>query len=208
MPLKLISPGGGSVILSAPSTGSTYTLTVPAVTANVVTTGDANTITSGMIASGAITQASLASGLSTTGPAFSVTRGTNQNATNGGWTKINFNSEEYDTASCYDNSTNYRFTPNVAGYYQITVQVNVSFTSGAASTLIAAMYKNGSLAAQNYVTCAAIINTYGSSVTKLIYLNGSTDYIEGYVYQNNGGDRAIIAGSNASYMDGHLARAA
>lgn len=54
MPLKLISPGGGSVILSAPTTGSTYTLTTPAVTANLVTTGDSATITNSMLGASSV----------------------------------------------------------------------------------------------------------------------------------------------------------
>ena len=32
-------------------------------------------------------------------------------------TKIQFNTEVFDTDSCYDNTTNYRFTPTVAGKY-------------------------------------------------------------------------------------------
>lgn len=57
MPLKLISSGGGSVILSAPTTGSTYTLTVPAATANIIT--DAATINSTMLASNSVTSTQL-----------------------------------------------------------------------------------------------------------------------------------------------------
>ena len=197
MPIRLLTSGGGTTTIQPTTSASSVTLTIPSVNANVVTTGD----------TASVTQAMLGSGLAGTGPAFSVYRNSAQNATTGTYTKINFEIEEFDTASCYDNSTNYRFTPNVSGYYLITVQVNVSYTSAIASTLIAAIYKNGSVVARNYVTCASVVNTYGSSVTKLIYLNGSTDFIEGYVYQNNGGDRAIATGVS-TYMTGFLARAA
>lgn len=60
MPLKLISPGGGSAIISPTSSASNYTLTVPAVTANVVT-DTANSVTSSMITSGSVTSSQLAS---------------------------------------------------------------------------------------------------------------------------------------------------
>ena len=33
-------------------------------------------------------------------------------------TKIVFNAKEFDTANAFDSTTNYRFTPQVAGYYQ------------------------------------------------------------------------------------------
>lgn len=58
MPLKLISPGGGSVILSSPTTASTYTLTVPAVTANVIT-DTADSVTNSMILNGSVTTAKI-----------------------------------------------------------------------------------------------------------------------------------------------------
>ncbi len=61
MPLKLLSPGGGSVLLQANTTSLDYTLTVPAVTANVVTTGDSNTITSGMLSANSVTSTQLSS---------------------------------------------------------------------------------------------------------------------------------------------------
>ncbi len=34
-------------------------------------------------------------------------------------TKVQFNTETLDTDNCYDNSTNYRFTPTVAGKYYV-----------------------------------------------------------------------------------------
>lgn len=51
MPLKLISTGGGSVILEANNTGSNYTVNVPAVNGTAVTTGDSGTVTYPMLSS-------------------------------------------------------------------------------------------------------------------------------------------------------------
>ena len=55
----------------------------------------------------------------TAAPAFSAYQSTGQTLSSSTWTKIQLQTEEFDTASCYDNATNYRFTPNVAGYYQV-----------------------------------------------------------------------------------------
>lgn len=55
MPIKLISGSGGSLTVTPAPTASNYTLTVPAVTANVVTTGDTSTITPSMLSTGAPT---------------------------------------------------------------------------------------------------------------------------------------------------------
>ena len=55
------------------------------------------------------------------GPAFYVARDTVQSISNTTWSKIDLfttNSSGFDTNGCWNNS-NSRFTPNVAGYYQI-----------------------------------------------------------------------------------------
>jgi len=49
MPLKLNSSGGGSVTLDTPSTASTFTLTVPAITGTAVVTGSSATVTPTML---------------------------------------------------------------------------------------------------------------------------------------------------------------
>jgi hypothetical protein len=59
MPIKLISPGGGSVSIDVPSTANTFTLTAPARTANLVTTGDTSTVSEAMLASAAVTPTKL-----------------------------------------------------------------------------------------------------------------------------------------------------
>ena len=42
----------------------------------------------------------------TGGPAFSAYRSTNQSLSGQTWTKVQFDTKEFDTASCYDNVTN------------------------------------------------------------------------------------------------------
>lgn len=119
MPIKLITTGGGSVTLDANSTASNYTLTAPARSGNIITSADSNTVTQGM----------LASGVAATGPAFSAYPSAQQNpVTVNTWVKVTLNAEEYDTANCFDSTTNYRFTPNVAGYYHLTG--NINFNNG------------------------------------------------------------------------------
>ena len=43
----------------------------------------------------------------------------NTNITDDTYTKMTFSTEVFDSDSTYDNSTNYRFTPAVAGKYMI-----------------------------------------------------------------------------------------
>jgi hypothetical protein len=53
MSLVLQSSGGGSVTIAEPTTASDFTQNLPAVSGNIVTTGDSGTITQGMLATAA-----------------------------------------------------------------------------------------------------------------------------------------------------------
>ena len=111
------------------------------------------------------------------GPAFSAYANGGTSITGGAFTKIPCNVEEFDTNSNYDNATDYRFTPTVAGYYQVNAQVMI--TSAVTSRMVPIIYKNG--AAFRYGNDMNVTQ-YSSSVSTLVYMNGTTDYIELYVY--------------------------
>jgi hypothetical protein len=194
MPLKLNSSGGGSVTLDTPSTASTYTLTVPAITGTAVVTGSSGTVSQGM----------LASGVAGNGPAFSAVPNATQSIANQTFTKLTFADEEYDTASCYNNATNYRFTPNIAGYYLVTIKADIPSSVAAAYIYI---YKNGSAYRVNNIN--DVSNTISAvSITSYLYLNGSTDYIEAYLWQSSGGAVNVSSGGVNNYFQASLVRAA
>lgn len=190
MPLKLNSAGGGSVTFDVPSTASNFTLTAPAVTGNVITSADSNTVTQTMISRSAF--------YGGFGPAFSAAIASNQTVTAATITKCVLSSEEFDTNSCFDPTTNYRFTPNVAGYYQINASI---YVAAAVTTIFCYIYKNGSLYAYGNRNDVAS-GSYGSVLPALIYMNGSTDYLEMYGYSSS---TIFAAGSR---MSGFLARPA
>jgi len=135
-------------------------------------------------------------------PAFSAYSTAGQSVSNGVFTKIQLNAEEFDTNNNFDSTTNYRFTPTVSGYYFLNGQVEVS-GAGAGET-VAAIYKNGSVAKSGIDITATV---YGATVSGLIYLNGSTDYVELYVYVP--ATRNLInSGAQYNYFQGFLARSA
>ncbi len=109
----------------------------------------------------------------TTGPTFRAFRGTSsQTVSANSWNKVQFNTESWDTDNAFDSTTNYRFTPQKAGYY--TVNVNIGCTNQA----IVSIWKNGA----EYLTAGWASGGSYMSTGGLVYLNGSTDYIEGYVW--------------------------
>ena len=186
---KLILNGAtsGSITLESPAVSGSNTLSLPANTGTVITTG---------------------STFAGTGPAFSAKQSANQTLTSGVNTKVQFNTEIFDTNTNYDNTTNYRFTPTVDGYYQVTssIQIEGAVTGG---TLLF-LYKNGSV----YNTLA--YNNNGNLINPvatgscLVYVNGSTDYLEIYVAQSSSGSLTLygtaVGGDNQ--FSAFLARSA
>jgi len=167
-------------------------------------TGTITGITAGGLPDAIITQSELATGVAGTGPAFSAYLGSNQTPSNATYTKVQINTESFDTASCFDTAT-YRFTPNVAGYYQIQAACRISGTS--VSTDVWAIYKNGGNVAElNIATSPASFDN--RVVSSLISMNGTTDYVEFYCYINASGSQTFNAGSNVTWFQGYLVRAA
>ncbi len=114
------------------------------------------------------------------GPAFGAYRsGSNQSFSSSTWTKAQFNAEYFDTDNCYDSTTNYRFTPTKAGLYQISMVVEISSGSG---NLYANLYKNGA----GYTTWQGLLGSTFmlESGASLVSMNGTTDYLEVFVYSS------------------------
>jgi hypothetical protein len=142
--------------------------------------------------------------LAVAGPAFSAYQSSTQTTTNATWTKIQLQTKEFDTASAFDNATNYRFTPLVAGYYQI--QGIITFAgSGSNIYTTASIYKNGTAFKSNQVYGAY---ASGPIISALVYLNGSTDYVELYGYQASGGNLGTTTGAANTYFQASMVRSA
>ena len=123
----------------------------------------------------------------------------------GVWTKLPLNTEEFDTNNNFDSATNYRFTPTVAGYYQINAAYSNQYTAGANNSFIA-IYKNGTNYKQgNLITTATGVGGL-VVVNSLVYMNGSTDFVEIYGFSSNATNSN--SGQNTTYVNGALLRAA
>jgi hypothetical protein len=138
---------------------------------------------------------------STANPTFSAYVASNQSITSSTAVKVPFNTEEWDTNNNYDSTTNYRFTPTVAGYYLINSAVA---TVGGSTRAFAMVYKNGAEAKRGNDSSAAV---NGVVVNALVSANGSTDYFEIYVYTNVGGTN-LGGGATLSYFQASMVRSA
>lgn len=151
----------------------------------------------------------------TKSPTFSSYYSNSQTISKGTFTKIQYNVEEWDTDSCYDNATNYRFTPNVAGYYQVSARLQMAGAANSTTETFITIYKNGSgykrLTSFGSTANAADSMYPSPGGSLLVYLNGTTDYVEAYIYYDSStlATRATQAADTAlNYFQAILVRAA
>jgi len=181
MSLVLQSSGGGQVSLEEPVTASNFTQTLPAATGTVMVSGNM--------------------------PAFSAYASAAQTVTNNVFTKVTFGTEEFDTNSNFASST---FTPTVAGYYQVNFLLAGSGTT-TLTRLVGSIYKNGSSIGRDFdVTVSAGTNPVSGSGARVIYMNGTTDYLEVYALVTGTGTLSVSgnAVTNTSYFSACLLRGA
>jgi hypothetical protein len=178
MSIVLQSSGGGSVTINEPATASNFTVTLPAATGTVQVSGNM--------------------------PAFSAyPSGSQSGLSSGAFTKILFQTEEFDTNNNFASS---RFTPTVAGYYQINSTVQYVNGTTATSVNILTIYKNNSEYKRGGRTFQASASlNIGITVSDVVYLNGSTDYVEIFAFSNGG---TWSTEGTLSYFSGALVRAA
>jgi hypothetical protein len=119
-------------------------------------------------------------------PIFSVTRSGAYSAATGVNTRVPYNVVDFDTNSGWNN-TSYQYKPSVAGYYHFTwgVLIDVA-TAGNTGEFFSAIYKNGAIHIWGCDIAAATNHYSFSNGSCIIYLNGSTDYVEIYMYQYTG----------------------
>jgi len=136
-------------------------------------------------------------------PAFHAYLSSTVEVANNVATKLAANTEVLDTNNCYDNSTNYRFTPTVAGKYYVYASLCGSTSDYKLYFSIPKIYKNGS-------EIANISNTFGdgavyavdSFVAVVADMNGSSDYLEFF------GIVDIHANLNESFLGGSMSKTA
>lgn len=156
------------------------------------------------IAPGAVVQSDIATGVAGTGPAFYANTTYSATIPNNATTPFTtYSTVVFDTASAFSTSTG-KFQPTVAGYYQITAIADWGSNGVfAASSICAAIMKNGSTYVQaGFATSAASFSA--ASVTGVVYLNGSTDYVQAGGFQNSGNSTTSVRG----YLSGALVRSA
>lgn len=138
-----------------------------------------------------------------TGPAFSAYASASTNIATGATVKIGFQTEEFDTNNNYDTTLS-RFTPTVAGYYQITAMVSLAVASAGIFTPF--LYKNGTEFKLGATQTGSGINFPRGYVTSLVYANGTTDYFEIFAGHSYGSTVPSYAVASQTYFTASYAR--
>jgi hypothetical protein len=160
-----------------------------------------------------IDQISLNSNVAGNGPAFSAYFNGSTSIASNTATKITLDTEDFDTAGAFNNTgstvgtaPSYSFNPQVAGYYQIEAGAWFNGTTIGGS-VFSYLRKNGSAYKTGAGAYSPTNGHGGAVVSAVIYLNGSTDYVELFTTQTTAASQSL-GGSNGVYMSGSLVRAA
>ena len=111
------------------------------------------------------------------------------------------NSELFDTGG-YFNTSSFRYVPQVAGYYSVSMGVLLK----SANYCIGIIRKNSTDQFSNRAWSESGLYST-AQVNGVVYMNGSSDYLHGYIYHNAGSSqniRGLDAGLSFTYFCGYL----
>jgi hypothetical protein len=117
------------------------------------------------------------------------------------YTKVMFTAEDWDNNACFD-VVNSRFQPTTAGRYSISAALgfNVLVTN---AYIKIAIYKNGAVFKENV---DLQYSTYSRNIciSGFVDMNGGTDYVEIFAYQDTTGSQDILGASKTTYFQAQI----
>jgi hypothetical protein len=159
--------GTGVFTIASPSGNTDRTLTLPDEVGTVLTSGTPVLVQKGV-------------------PAFNIYLSTNQTVSANGWSKVLVNTAKFNYESQFD-LVNSKFQPTIAGLYSF----HVSARHTPAGYIQIAIYKNGA----RYTTGSGVgANGWLAAGSEIVDMNGTTDYVEMYIYT----DQTTVSGSAAN----------
>ena len=168
-------------------------------TVTLGSSGDTFTVPSGVTITNNGTQTGFGG---TNTPSFLASLSANVTINNATYTKVQLDNEVLDTDNCYDNSTNFRFTPTTAGYYYLFASGRFD-AYGGNTPHRHQIRKNNNSVSQIQTEWSNVTATQ-YIVSGLHYANGSSDYFEYFVRQDTGSGQTFNGGTWDS--SGEIAR--
>ena len=127
-------------------------------------------------------------------------------------TKVQCNLEAFDSANAYDNSTNYRFTPQTAGKYFVYGQVRANAAGNLFKIQLNLKVNGSNITSGTYGYIGQSSFDVRNNATSdpsttscgIITLNGSSDYLELFAQVDMNGSTPLVMGSKSSYFGAYL----
>ena len=195
---------GDVLNIGTPSDG---TVTFPKVTSNLITGATAETSIAGgdsvliyddsATALRKMTRTNFVAGIGGTNtPAFSAYSASGQSFNQDTHTVAQFDTELFDTNSCYDTST-YKFTPNVSGKYVIGSDFMIEKDAAELKVALLRIRKNGSTIKEVRIDIRnSTGKQFGPNVIALASANGTTDYFDITIYSDSTEANAFMSGAS------------
>ncbi|MFM9850255.1 MAG: tail fiber domain-containing protein [Hyphomicrobiaceae bacterium] len=135
--------------------------------------------------------------------AFRVQKTADQIVTLGTATLVTWATEVFDTNNNFDLAAEV-FTPTIAGKYIVTFSVACGVLSGTTSCS-AMIYKNGAVYSRNWDPTSSVTQTM-DTVTAIVDMNGSTDYLTAYAIVTGSGSGAVggASANDVTFFEGAL----
>ena len=133
-------------------------------------------------------------------PAFEAYLSSDQTISDDTWTKVNIDSEVYDTNTSFASN---KFTPGVAGKYFIYASVLIETAGGNEYNLgQTGLYKNGSLFRTNRLDPQSASFLAGNVPVQAVVTANDTDYFELFAYMDrtSGGTINIKTSTQSTYF--------
>lgn len=114
------------------------------------------------------------------------------------WTKLALATQDFQQGTGYVTGTA-RFTPTVAGFYDISATADLKTTVDQTAFVLGA-YVNGTLNRTGAHSRASGTGHVGASLTTKVYLNGTTDYLEIWAYQDSGASKLVDSTASLTHV--------
>jgi hypothetical protein len=114
------------------------------------------------------------------------------------WTKVEIDTDSFDPSSITD-LVNHRVKPTLSGYYIACAQVTI-LTNDVQLLLIIGIFKNGAISDFGGQISGDVYRV-GYPISSLLYFNGTSDYVELWLYQSSGDARSLEVDSSKNYIE-------
>ena len=137
-------------------------------------------------------------------PSFGVRLSGNQLIAPDTATKVEFDTEDWDTNNAFDSSTNYRFTvpADEGGKYQFVCALAQEYGGALNDYGMVDLYVNGAASKQTRWMVYGDMSIIATELISTVISLSATDYVEAFNYHTRSGGGEVITAGNFTYFTG------